>query len=181
MVKRDNEYFERRLQQKHPQTYSDWKAGKFSSLTEARHSVGMGKRRTRLQELVNGWEKATAQERADFLDHLRKQGVQLANTAAAAAAPTASPAGGGAKGGSGLGYQVTIGGKLTQQAKNRILEIINRRELFGSYHSPRYGVIMQELNPPFKPQNMALAQAIRHGTRLKLDMVRALEQWLINR
>ncbi|WP_209427684.1 hypothetical protein [Pararhodobacter sp. SW119] len=180
MVTRDNAYFERRLQKEHPQVYADWKAGKFKTLTAARHSIGLGKRRTRFQELINAWEKASTQERDDFLDYLRKQGVQPASVAAAAAAPTVAPAGGGATGGSRLGYQVAVVGKLTPQAKDRILEIVQRRGLLGQYGAPRYGAIMQELIPPFKPQNMALAQAIRNGTRLKPDMVRALEQWLIN-
>ena len=179
VTKRDNAYFERRLQNEHPQVYADWKAGKFKTLTEARHSVGLGRRRTRLQELINAWEKATAQDRDDFLNHLRKQGVQQPGNPASAAAPTGSPAGVAATG-SGLGYPVAVGGYLTPQAKDRVLEIVQRRGLIGRYDSPRYGVIMQEMIPPFKPQNMALAQAIRHDKRLKPDMVHALERWLLD-
>ncbi|KPP98487.1 MAG: hypothetical protein HLUCCA12_18005 [Rhodobacteraceae bacterium HLUCCA12] len=59
MPKRDNAYYERRLQKDYPETHADWKAGKFKSLTEARYSVGMGKPRTRLQVLINGWNKAS--------------------------------------------------------------------------------------------------------------------------
>jgi hypothetical protein len=179
MVKRDNAYFERRLEKDHPQLYADVKAGRIT-VTEARRRAGMGKPRTRLQEMVNAWEKASPDERDDFLDHLCKKGVPIGGATTAPNTPRLMRASADATVGSGLSYQVAIDGTLTPQAKTRILEIINRRKLFGSDGSPKYGVIMQELVPAFKSRNMALAQAVRRGNRLSPDMVRALEQWLIS-
>lgn len=60
----------------------------------------------------------------------------------------------------------------------RILEIVNRRGLIGQLNRPKYGVIMQEMTPPFKPQNMALSRAVSKGHRLKPGLIQALERWL---
>ncbi|MCC5969561.1 MAG: hypothetical protein JJU15_06395 [Pararhodobacter sp.] len=159
MVDRSNIYFERRLEKAHLLTFADWKAGKLKSFTAARHSVGLGKPRTRLQEIINAWDKASTQGRDDFLDHLRKQGGHCASATAVVTPPPVTPATDGAKTG-GLGYQVVIDGYRTSSAKNRILEIVDRRELRTKQGSIGTGQIRDELQPPFPRLKPALGLAL---------------------
>ncbi|WP_312806590.1 hypothetical protein [Agrobacterium cavarae] len=69
--KRDNAYYEERLKNEFPLVYADLKAGKHRTITEASVVAGIKTGRTRLHELKNAWQKASAQERLEFLGWLK--------------------------------------------------------------------------------------------------------------
>lgn len=67
---RDGAYYEERLKREFPAIYSDLKAGKYRTVTEAAVAAGIKQTRTRLHELKNAWTKADGVERRAFLDWL---------------------------------------------------------------------------------------------------------------
>ena len=74
--KRDNSYYERQLRTKHPAIYQDVLDGKHT-LAEAFRLAGLRKPRTRLQEMMNAWNKATPTEQAEFV---RRTGLSHGGT-----------------------------------------------------------------------------------------------------
>lgn len=71
MQRRDKAYYEERLIREHPSVYADLINGKFAHVTEAAIAAGLKKPRTRLHELKNAWQKASASERLEFVGWLR--------------------------------------------------------------------------------------------------------------
>ena len=197
MTKRDNDYFARRLQKDHPQVWGDYQAGVYKTLTEARRAANLGGTRTRLHELKNAWRKASDKERDAFLAFLDAEGGTLAlNRPKPAPAPaptssmmpTLSPAPrltpGQTAGGitsaptTGLGSTFARDGYLTTEAKDRLNHIIDQRGLRGRKGTLKVGTIMRELNPPFSPLDTSLEPALTKGTRLREDLLDALERWV---
>ena len=180
MAKRDNDYYARRLQRDHPHIWHAFQAGIYKSLAEARRAAGLGGSRTRVHELKNAWNRATAEERDEFRAFLDAEGVALPlsgptstptpTTAPIAGSITSAPA-------TGIGT-IAKEGRLAPEARSRINQIIDRRGLRGRFGEPRIGVIMQELIPPFSPRDASLGSALARGTRLRKDMVEALERWV---
>lgn len=68
---RDSGYYEERLKNEFPLVYADLKAGKHKTVTDASIAAGIKTGRTRLHELKNAWQKASAQERLDFVGWLK--------------------------------------------------------------------------------------------------------------
>ena len=180
MTKRDNDYYARRLQRDHPQIWHDFLAGKYKSFAEARRAAGLGGSRTRVQELKNAWHRATSEQRDEFLAFLDAEGITLplAGTTSASA-PTTAPTAGSITSAPATGIgSIAKEGRLTREARGRINQIIDRRGLRGRFDEPKIGVIMKELSPPFSPHDASLGSALARGTRLKKDMVEALERWM---
>lgn len=147
---RDRAYYEERLKRDHPSVYADLKAGKHRTVTDAAIAAGLKKVRTRLLELKNAWTKADSAEQAAFLKWLKVSGpVPLT------AAP--GPAG------------IAIDRQLTPRACRRIEEIMSKRHL-------TIGQLMVELGYP--ALNASVGMALARGTRLKPDVIAALEKWL---
>ena len=181
MGKRDNAYFERRLLDKHPEVYADWKAGSYRSLKAACESVGVMKPRTRLHELKNAWKKATPTEQRDFLGHLHKIGA-IAPPAPAASpriAPASHAPSAAAGTASALAFKVASGQYLTAEAKIRINEILDRRGLRSARGARQTAQVMRELKPPRNPHDPSLGFALARGRKLQEEMIDSLEKWLI--
>ncbi len=180
MAKRDNDYIAQRLQRDHPQIWLDFKAGKYKSVAEARRAAGLGGIRTPLHEMKNAWRKASDEQRDEFLDFLAAEGVKLTKATPAAISVNApTPVTGPTTVNTGLGFVVAQNGCLTTEAKDRINDIIDQRGLRGRFGEPKIGVVMKELTPPFSVYNTALATAVSKGTRMKPELIEAVEKWLI--
>ena len=195
MAKRDNDYIAQRLQRDHPQIWHDFQTGVHKTIAEARRAAGLGGQRTRLNELKNAWSKATDEQRDEFLAFLDAEGVTLprptpaptpaltsSSVPALTPAPTSKPTSTAGSSTSaptaGVGFTFARGGYLTPEAKDRIIQIIDQRGLRNRYGSPKVGVIMKELNPPFSPLDASLGSALAKGTSLKKELIEALESWV---
>ena len=197
MTKRDNDYYARRIQRDHPQIWHDFQAGVYKSLAEARRAAGLGGKRTRVLELKNAWRKATAEQRDEFLALLDAEGVTLplprpapapAPATISSSVPTLTPAptstptltvgSSTSAPTTGGGFIFARDGYLTPEAKDRINQITDQRGLRDRYGSPKTGVIMRELKPPFSPSDPSLGSALARGTSLKKVMIEALERWV---
>lgn len=151
--KRDSTYYDERLKNEFPTIYADLKAGRHKSITDAAIAARLKMPRTRLHELKNAWQKASAQERDEFEKWLLAQsGVNM---------PHPSPA--------GATLPVAVDRRLQPWAKLRIKAIMARRNL-------QMGDVMAELGE--KRLNPSLGQALHNGSRLLLTLVVALEGWL---
>ncbi|QBJ15520.1 hypothetical protein EYD00_18950 [Agrobacterium sp. 33MFTa1.1] len=150
---RSNAYLENRLKRDHPNIYADWVAGRYGNVLSAAIAAGLKKPRTRLHELKNAWQKASAQERDEFEKWLLAQsGIK-----------TRHPSSAGAK------VPVAIDRRLQPWAKSRIKAIMAMRNL-------QMGDVMVELGE--KRLNPSLGQALHNGSRLRPTLVAALEGWL---
>jgi hypothetical protein len=152
---RDSAYYEERLKREHPSIYADLKTGKYQTVTEAAIAAGLKTLRTRLQELKNAWSKASATERDDFAQWLAGLGV---TTSSASAAST-----------SGVVTLTTSDRKLSPPASKRINDIMSKRRL-----TP--GDVMAEMG--FSKLDASIAMALARGTKLRPDVITALESWL---
>lgn len=189
MSKRDNDYYARQLQRKHPQIWHDFQTGVHKTMAEARRAAGLGGERSRLHELKNAWSKATDEQRDEFLAFLDAQGITLprktpapapvptvsALTPAPTSKPTSSAGSSTSASTAGVGFTFARDGYLTPEAKDRINQIIDQRGLRGRYGAPKTGVIMKELNPAFSSLDASLGSALSSGTSLKKSLINALE------
>lgn len=153
---RDNAYYEERLERDYPAIFADLKAGKYATVTDAAIAAGLKKLRTRLHELKNAWSKATTSERDDFLKWLSGAGVTFSSPA------SAPPVGTGI-------VSVTVDRKLTAPASKRIEEIMSKRRL-------KSGDVMGEMGYP--KLDTSVSMALARGTKLRPDVISALESWL---
>ncbi len=152
---RNSAYYEERLKREHPLVYADLKTGKYQTVTEAAIAAGLKTPRTRLQELKNAWSKASATEQDDFVQWLAGLGATMSS---APAAPT-----------TGVGTLTTSDQKLSAPASKRINDIMLKRRL-----TP--GDIMAEMG--FSKLDASVGMALARGTRLRPDVITALESWL---
>lgn len=152
---RDSAYYEDRLKRDYPSIYADLKAGRHRTVTDAAIAAGLKKVRTRLLELKNAWAKADAAEQADFLKWLMSSGALSSSSPSSTA--SAGTAG------------IAIDRRLTPVASRRIGLIISKRHL-------AMGDLMVELGYP--PLNASVGMALARGTRLRPDVILALERWL---
>ena len=182
--KRDSAYFAGRLEREYPNTFAAWKAGAYPSLRAACLSAGLVRRRGRASELKNAWRKATVDEKLDFLECLRNEGIlrrlkgfelalpqrRAAQVAVEDIGRTLIPT---------FPWKITEHDRLTPEAKERILDIMRRRELIMPDRSYRVGVIMEELGRGFKSQDPSLSHALKAGWRIRPELAKALERWLV--
>lgn len=180
---RDNSYFAARLEREHPAVWAALQSGAFPSLRAACLRAGLIRPRSRASELKNAWQKATIDEKYAFLDHLRKEGIlrrakgfelELPQQRMAQVEPndvgkTLMPS---------FPWKITENARLTPEAKERILEIMRRRELIMPDGSYRVGVIMEELGRGFKSQDPSLSHALKRGWNIRSELAKALEKWL---
>jgi len=180
--KRDNRYFERRLEREHPEIWAAWQAGAFPSLRAACIDAGLIRPRSRMTELTNAWRKATAEEKVAFLkflhsadilrrlrpvDGVPREGESVPKAPRKERDPVKPT----------FPWRVAVNGYLTPEAETRILEIMRRRGLIDDrgYH---VGVIMAELGRGFSNSDASLAYALRRGWSIQPKLIRALEKWL---
>lgn len=152
--KRDKVYYEKRLLRDHPVIYADYAAGKYRTVSEAFVAAGLKKPRTRLHELKNAWQKASANERREFENWLHAQyGITTPHPVTASS--TIPP--------------IAIDRRLSPWAKSRIRAIIAKRHM-------RKGDVMHEMG--FKKLNASLGMALDSDNRLQPAVLIALEAWL---
>lgn len=152
---RDSAYYEDRLKREHPSIYVDLKNGKYQTVTQAAIAAGLKTGRTRLQELKNAWSKASATERDDFVQWLAGLGVTMPSVPAAST--------------SGSLTLIAYNRKLSPPTSNRIDDIMSKRRL-----TP--GDVMAEMG--FSKSDTSIARALARGTKLRPDVITALESWL---
>jgi len=150
---RDSVYYRERLKNEFPATYADLQAGKHRTITEAAIAAGLKKPRTRLHELKNAFGKASKSEQTAFLGWLAGQGYAVAPSPAAGTAASA----------------IAMDRRLLPATKARIEEIMTKRGL-------EKGEVMTEMG--CNPHDQSVSRALRRSTRLKPDVIRALEKWL---
>lgn len=146
--KRGNSYYLDRLEKEHPAIHAEFKADKFPSALKALEAAGLKVRRSRLLELKNGWDKATADERREFVAWLR-------------ARRTSRPA--------PKARVVAVDGYLEEWAKKRIIEIVNARKI-------RSADMMEEMG--FSRSDTSVFRAITRTHRIGSDVVSALAIWI---
>ncbi|TQI75341.1 hypothetical protein FHT98_3122 [Bosea sp. AK1] len=149
--KRDNTYYLERLKRDHPKIYADYQAGTFSSALQAFEAAGLKKRRSRLQELKNAWQAASSSEKVEFLRWLK----------IAAATPTVSPP----------ALPIASSGLLQPWAKARIQVIVKAKSLTSAD-------LMEELG--FDRSDTSLYRALARDTRVKRQLIDALDKWFIS-
>lgn len=154
--KRDNAYYEAQLKHRFPAIHSDYRSGKYSSLREALLLAGIKQPRSRLHELKNAWQKATAAEQSEFLRWLRAQTAM--KMTASLPATSSTPNG-----------PVAVNRRLEMWAASRIRIIMTKRSL-------TVGDVMYEMG--YERLNASLGLALARGNRLQPDVVSALERWL---
>lgn len=152
--KRDKAYYEERLIRDHPAIYADLIAGKYRTVTEAAIAAGLRKPRTRLQELKNAWENASAGEQRESERWLHTQfGLTTPH-------PT-SP--------NGAKVPIANDRRLLPWAKSRIRAIMSHRHL-------KIGDVMNEMGLPIR--NASVGLALTNDSRLQPQVLIALEAWL---
>ena len=124
-------------------------AGKHASAAAAFKVAGLKKPRTRLQEMKNAWLKASPTERDEFKGFIGC--TTLAVTTPLSAMPFSSDR------------------RLSLGVVAQVRAIMLRRSL-------AMGAVMDELG--FKRLNPSLGLALRQNSRLRPDMIAALEKWI---
>lgn len=150
---RDAAYYENLLKRKYPEIYTELKAGKYRTVTDAAIAAGIKKTRTRLQEMKNAWNKSNPSEKRDFLNWMR---ADIKSKLPPPVAPIPSP-------------PITVDRKLLPIAAARIREIMNKRHL-------KMGDVMDEMG--FLRLNASLGMALFRGTQLQPELIKRLEVWL---
>lgn len=173
--RRDNRYYIERLRVDHPGIHADYLAGKFRTPAEAFVAAGLRKTRTSLDLLRSAWSKASATEQAVFKAEIGCGPVPASTpvsplpmvaAAVSAPGPVAAIAQALMPIAPGTGR---ANGLLAPSAKTAIRDIMARRGLTT-------GDIMREIG--FTPLNASLGMALARDTRLKPEMIEALEKWL---
>jgi len=183
-AKRDNSYYSARLEREYPAVWADYQTGRYASLRAACVQAGLIKPRKRSNELKNAWRKAKIDEKIQFLQYLKQEGVLRRLSDLELAVPKREPAMGprGEYGGVlsevGFPWRIEVGGRITPEGKELIKEIMRKRGLIaiqGQYH---VGIIMKELGRGFKPQDPSLSHALKGDWRIRPELARALERWV---
>lgn len=146
--KRGNSYYLDRLEKEHPAIHAEFKAGKFPSALKAFEAAGLKVRRSRLLELKNAWDKASAEERREFASWLRARRTRR------------SPA---------KARVVAVDGYLEEWAKTRITEIVNARKILS-------GDMMEEMG--FSRLDTSVFRALARSHQIKPEVVSALAIWI---
>jgi hypothetical protein len=142
------------------------------------------KPRKRSNELKNAWRKANVDEKILFLQYLKEEGVLRRLNAFELDLPVRSPAMGpdrtlahaGAE--AQFPWMISVGGKITPEAKDLIIEIMRKRGLIAEHGQYHVGIIMKELGRGFKAQDPSLSLGLKAGWRIRPEFARALERWV---
>lgn len=161
--KRDNDYYQDRLEREHPEVFADFKLGKFKNLSAALKTAGLKKEPAPLTQLTIAWGKASDAEKDAFRVQIGCAPI------VASAAPTSPP--------SVATLAPTVGGlplhkdgHLTAAASKRIKDIIATRRM-------SMGDVMQELG--YSRLNMSLAGALHRDNQIRNEqLLDALGVWL---
>lgn len=181
---RDNSYYSTRLEREYPTIWAEHQTGRFASLRAACIEAGLIKPRKRSNELKNAWRKAKVDEKIQFLQYLKQEGVLRRLSDLELALPVRGPAmgPGGEHGGAlsevGFPWRLSVGGRITPEGKELIIEIMRKRGLIGEHGQYHVGIIMEELGRGFKPQDPSLSHALKGGWRIRPELARALEHWV---
>ena len=151
--KRDNDYYLQRLKRGWPDLFREVQDGHIS-VAAARRRAGLGGARTRLHELKNAWNHATASERVAFLKWAKASISPPVAPALVAPPPTAWSA----------------EGRLTERAKRRIEEVMDRRGLLA-------GTLADELG--INRLDASVSRALSRNSKVHTATTReAVDRWL---
>jgi hypothetical protein len=153
--KRDNDYYLRLVEKRHPAIHAQYLAGHFRSASAAILAAGVRQPPKQLHALLRAWSKASVTERTDFLSRIG------ATTTGTALSTSASP--------SGPVVIADTESRLTSQGKRRIEEIMIKRKI-------KMGTVMNELGRT--GLDASIGNAMNHDHRLKPDLVVALQAWV---
>ena len=168
--KRDNAYYLERLRKARPDLHQDVQDGKMTA-AQALAIAGIKKPTPPLTRLRSAWKAASEEERDAFLVEI---GACIGGTpasdgshAAPAGSAPAAPA----------GVPIHRGGYLEDWAKERIVEIMEKRGLkMGT--TLKTSDLIRELGVG-STRDASIATAIHRGARIaNEDLLRALERWL---
>lgn len=150
---RDNRYYLDLLEREYPVTFGEYQAGKHPTVEKALIAAGVKVKRTRLQEMLNAWKKASTAERDAF-----RIAIGCAATPPAAAVSVTAP--------SGL---FAINRHLQPGAVALIRDIMARRSM-------KMGDLMRELGR--NPRNPSVGLAMGQAARMQQDLIDDLEAWV---
>lgn len=151
VVKRDSAYFLTRLKKESPATFADYRAGKYTSVSQAAFAAGLRRPPTVLQILKREWKKARGSERQAFLAWL-----------GSGAAP-------GVRARKSSDTVVDAEGRLLPAKAARIKHLMTVRKL-------RMGELMVKMG--FPALDASLGSALRCRSRIRPTLATALEKWL---
>lgn len=149
---RNNDYYLDRLEREHPAVFRDYQDGKHTTVEKALVVAGIKTKRTRLQEMLNAWARATPAEQ----DAFRRAIACSAPVATSTAPPTATA-------------PFAVDRKLEPGAIAAVQAIMVRRSL-------TMGSVMVELGR--KRLNPSVGMAMNQGTQLDRDVIDDLEAWV---
>ena len=149
---RDNKYYLDLLEREHSAVFRDYQAGKHHTVENALIAAGIKAKRTRLQEMLNAWTKATPAEQDAF-----RRAIGCA--APVATSPTPPAAAG----------PFAVARRLEPWAISALQGIMARRAM-------KIGNVMDELGRD--PLNASVGRAIHRGDRLQQDLIDDLEAWV---
>ena len=149
---RDNDYYLNRLEREHPVVFGDFQAGKYKTVEQALFDAKIKVKRTRLQELMNAWSKATTAEQ-----HAFRHAIGCATPVAASSTPPVPP------------VPFSVGRLLQPAAIASVQAIMARRAI-------KMGDLMNELGR--KRLNASVGMALSQGSMLKQDLIDDLEAWV---
>lgn len=152
--KRDNAYYLRVVEKKHPAIYAQYLAGGFKSASAAILAAGVRQRPKQIHALLRAWKKATATERTGFLSSIGATAVGTALSMPASSGPATI---------------ADAENRLTSSGRRRIEEIMTGRGI-------KMGTVMDELGR--SRLDASIGNAMNHGHRLKPDLVVALQAWV---
>ena len=149
---RNNDYYLNRLEREHPAVFRDYQAGKYETVEKALVAAKLKVKRSRLQELMNAWSKATTAEQDAF-----RRAIGCAPPGVGLPAPAAAPA------------LFAVDRRLQPHAVVAVQAIMARRVI-------KMGDVMNELGR--KRLNASVGMALSQGSLLQQDMIDDLEAWV---
>ena len=149
---RNNDYYLNRLEREHPAVFRDFQAGKYKTVEKALIASKIKVKRTRLQEMLNAWAKATSAEQAAF-----RRAIGCAPPVVGVPAPAATPA------------LFAVDRRLQPRAVVAVQAIMARRVI-------KMGDVMNELGR--KRLNTSVGMALSQGSLLQQDMIDDVEAWV---
>ncbi|MBB4952901.1 hypothetical protein H4S14_000948 [Agrobacterium vitis] len=150
-----------RLRLAFPGVYNDFMAGRIPSLRVALEVAGISSERSRFQKLKNSWKKATLKERSEFLAWLTAQ--EYLKTSDLTSPKTV------------ICDQESH--KLIANGRYLLPQTIARIEVIMRARGMTPLDIMQDMG--FGANDRSLLKAMARKAALRLKVVAALEQWLL--
>lgn len=154
---RDNTYYLERMKVERPDVFADYQKGMFKNASAALIAAGLRKPIDQLQVLKAALCKASQVEQDAFKAMIGCSGATSGVAAPVASPPHPSP------------LSVQSNRMLTPAAATAIRDLMARRRM-------KPGQVMREMG--FKPLDTSLGMALSRGTKLKPDLLEAIERWL---